>query len=127
MQGVGSRNAPDCIAPRAEPVNDDKRAEMKWLCDLIGCVPPSPFADAATAASAASSPSPLPLPLRVSLRDGRVYVGRLHCIDSSLNLLLASATLLRGVRDGVAFGGFGVGSVLIAWKHVLRVEQQRTD
>lgn len=147
---VGVRSS--VVVPRSDPPPTEGDArEMAWLCSMVGCAMPASFAAAATAAAAAaataSSPaasltsvsvpaspaaasaSSLPLPsyLRVSLKDGRVYSGRLHCVDSQANLILAHASQLAGTIDSVDVGGFTLGQVLIAWRLVDKIEQQTNE
>jgi small nuclear ribonucleoprotein (snRNP)-like protein len=139
----GSRHAPDLMAALSkrrqgqeaagvDAPSDEQRREMEWLCSLIGCQ--SPYGAAATAtdtaapASAVAAVLPPPL-LRVSLVDGRVYTGRLSCVDSHANLVLSGASQEAGVvGDGVRIGGFQIGNILVAWKLVAKVEQaQQTN
>lgn len=94
---------------------------MEWMCSLIGCAVPS--SAAVVGASAAAPPAPLPPLLRVSLHDGRVYTGRLHCTDSRANLVLAQASQEAGDIDGTPVGAFQIGQILVAWKLVAKVER----
>jgi small nuclear ribonucleoprotein (snRNP)-like protein len=138
----GSRHAPDLMAALSkrrqgqeagvDAPSEEQRREMEWLCSLIGCQ--SPYGAAATATDAAAPASTvaavLPPPLlRVSLLDGRVYTGRLSCVDSHANLVLSGASQEAGVLgDGVRIGGFQIGNILVAWKLVAKVEQaQQTN
>lgn len=123
----GSRCAPDVAASltaggsatRAE-LSDAQHGELQWLCSLVGCAVPG-----ADANGAVSTPSTIAPPLRVSLRDGRVYCGRLSCVDGAANLVLSHASQEAGVIDGTRVGGFQIGNVLVAWKHVLTVQRQK--
>lgn len=130
----GSRHAPGVTAAlatapgsvtRAE-LSDAQRGELAWLCGLVGCAVPGTDAGTSNTTTAAPSSSVAPL-LRVALRDGRVYTGRLSCVDGSANLVLSHAAQEAGVIDGVRVGGFAVGNVLVAWKHVLTVQRQKED
>jgi small nuclear ribonucleoprotein (snRNP)-like protein len=99
--------------------SEQEIADMNWLCGLIGCISPLDVTSGPRAI-----PVPTPLSIRVSLYDGRVYSGRLHCIDSRVNLILSHASQLPSVIDGIEVGGFQIGQILISWKLVKKVEQQ---
>jgi small nuclear ribonucleoprotein (snRNP)-like protein len=126
---IGSRHAPDVqadlLGAHSAPValTDAQHQELQWLCSLIGCAVP----ETCQAAAHPSGPAPLlpPALLRLHLHDGRVYSGRLHCVDHRCNLLLAHCSQERGEVDGVQIGGFEQGQVLIAWRHVKRVERMK--
>jgi len=131
---AGSRHAPDVQAAMtaadaavAAVHTDEQRRDMEWLCSLIGCAAPPSMAPVGLGAATAP-PASLPLPplLRVSLLDGRVYTGRLHCTDSRANLVLAHASQEAGVIDGAPVGGFQIGQILVAWKLVAKVERMAT-
>jgi small nuclear ribonucleoprotein (snRNP)-like protein len=128
---MGSRHSPDhyrgsVALPPAVP-SDTARCEIAWLSSIIGCA--SPFAPAADASSvdgairAAASPLPAPTLVRVSLHDGRIYSGRLHCVDSASNLILSHARQLESTIDDVDVGGFALGQTLIGWNMIAKVEQ----
>jgi small nuclear ribonucleoprotein (snRNP)-like protein len=145
----GSRHAPDLytrtapgeprsnvVVPAEKPTEQQVR-EMEWLCSMIGCALPTSFkATAAATATTADStvapaataapaqPAPLPSYIRVSLKDGRVYSGRLHCVDQRVNVILAHSSQLAGRIDDVEVGGFSLGQVLIAWRLIEKVEKQ---
>lgn len=102
--------------------------EMTWLCSLIGCALPPEFAastaSAATAGSDSAAAGQTPPTLRVTLNDGRIYSGRLHCVDSRANLILSNASQVAGEIEGTPVGGFSMGHTLIAFKLVKKIEKQ---
>ena len=142
---LGSRHAPNIYINTAEASinqelnnNPPKKAELEWLCQIIGCKMPNlsnPANDSSTTtapseptpSSQPPSHSPLPPPanLRVTLTDGRIYTGQLHCVDSSANLILSNVNQAPTEIEGVPVGGFQMGHTLIAWKYVQKVEMQQ--
>ncbi|TEB26326.1 hypothetical protein FA13DRAFT_1576845, partial [Coprinellus micaceus] len=59
-------------------------------------------------------------PLRISIGDGRIFLGTFAGTDKPLNLLLANAEEYRiGVTE---VEGRYVGQVLIPWRLVTKVE-----
>ncbi len=120
---IGSRNAPD-IGKRsatADEHTEEQRQEMAWLAALVGCA--SPFPAPASGAAAAGSASTASALLRVHLHDGRIYSGRLQCVDSRCNLVLAQASQEASVIDGIPVGNFQLGQALVNLRLVQRVER----
>ena len=60
--------------------------------------------------------------LRITIEDGRVYLGTFAGTDKLLNILLLNAEEYRIGQDGIA--GRFVGQVLVPWRLVLNVESQ---
>lgn len=58
--------------------------------------------------------------LRITIDDGRVYLGTFAGTDKLLNILLLNAEEYRIGQDGIA--GRFVGQVLVPWRLVLNVE-----
>lgn len=87
-----------------------------------------------------SSPPPPPLegssldrmqsylrqPLRISINDGRVFLGTFAGTDKPLNILLTNAEEYR-IGMGQMLEGRFVGQILIPWKLVTKVEAQAQD
>lgn len=104
----------DPFAPLPLPLRSlsaAQQTELDWLRGLIG-LPSS--------SSSLSAPT-----LRISLHDGRVYTGRLHCIDDRANIILTQAYQQESVIDDVIVGGYAAGQVLVAWKLIKKVEQEQ--
>lgn len=135
---LGSRHSPehyildgDSSPTTTTPVaSDDDRREMAWLCGLIGCVVPAGFADppgpsVAGVAAPVPAAAATPIQLRLTLHDGRIYTGRVHCVDAAANIILSNASQVASVIDGVPVGGFAMGQTLIAWRLVKKVETRQ--
>ncbi len=60
--------------------------------------------------------------LRITINDGRVYLGMFAGTDKLLNILLVNAEEYRTGQDGVV--GRFVGQVLVPWRLVVKVESQ---
>lgn len=60
--------------------------------------------------------------LRITINDGRVYLGTFAGTDKLLNILLLNAEEYRIGQDGIAERF--VGQVLVPWRLVLNVESQ---
>lgn len=60
--------------------------------------------------------------LRITIDDGRVYLGTFAGTDKLLNILLLNAEEYRIGHDGIAERF--VGQVLVPWRLVLNVESQ---
>ena len=95
-----------------------------------------PFASSAAPAAIAQGCALLGSQLRVTLTDGRVLVGRLHCIDWKQNILLRD-TVEGGGGGGGGGGGAAdepgaaaardakhLGLVSVESRHVVRYEQR---
>ncbi|EPS98084.1 hypothetical protein FOMPIDRAFT_1080916, partial [Fomitopsis schrenkii] len=77
-----------------------------------------------TPPSIQSLKSLLRLPLRVTIDDGRIFIGTFVGTDKQLNILLVSTEEFRigpDAVDGNPDGRF-VGQVMIPWKLVRRAE-----
>ncbi|KAL1741693.1 hypothetical protein HDZ31DRAFT_44882 [Schizophyllum fasciatum] len=67
--------------------------------------------------------------LRVTVADGRVFLGQFAGTDRPLNLLLVNAEEYRVQQDGQYEGGGQydgrfVGQIMIPWKLIIKVEAQ---
>ncbi|KAG6874169.1 hypothetical protein C0995_005587 [Termitomyces sp. Mi166 len=60
-------------------------------------------------------------PLRVTVSDGRIFLGTFAGIDQPLNLLLVNAEEFRTEEN---HSGRYVGQVVIAWRFVVKVEEE---
>ncbi|OSD05677.1 hypothetical protein PYCCODRAFT_1423193 [Trametes coccinea BRFM310] len=62
--------------------------------------------------------------LRVTVTDGRIFIGTFAGTDKQLNILLISADEYRVGPDAGADGADGryVGQVMVPWRLVVRVE-----
>ena len=60
--------------------------------------------------------------LRITIRDGRIYLGTFAGMDKPLNILLVNAEEYRVRQNGI--GGRFVGQVLVPWHLVVKVESQ---
>jgi small nuclear ribonucleoprotein (snRNP)-like protein len=58
--------------------------------------------------------------LRVSIRDGRVFVGTFVGTDKPLNIILINADEYRSSQSGES--GRYVGQIMIPWRLILKVE-----
>ncbi|KAF5314005.1 hypothetical protein D9611_006950 [Ephemerocybe angulata] len=62
-------------------------------------------------------------PLRISVTDGRIFLGTFAGTDKPLNILLANTEEYR-MGSGEMLEGRYVGQVLIPWRLVTKVEAQ---
>ncbi|KAJ3545551.1 hypothetical protein NMY22_g2396 [Coprinellus aureogranulatus] len=60
-------------------------------------------------------------PLRISINDGRIFLGTFAGTDKPLNILLANAEEYR-IGHSEELAGRYVGQILIPWKLVTKVE-----
>ncbi|KDQ17619.1 hypothetical protein BOTBODRAFT_105534, partial [Botryobasidium botryosum FD-172 SS1] len=58
---------------------------------------------------------------RISISDGRIFIGTLACLDKQLNLVLVNTEEFR-LGDG--YMGRYVGMVMIPWKWVVKAEAE---
>ena len=65
-------------------------------------------------------------PLRISINDGRIFLGTFAGTDKPLNILLTNAEEYRAGMGQMLEGRF-VGQILIPWKLVTKVEAQAQD
>ncbi|KAI0656775.1 hypothetical protein C8Q70DRAFT_920722 [Cubamyces menziesii] len=67
--------------------------------------------------------------LRISITDGRIFVGTFAGTDKQLNVLLINTDEYRVGPDAGADGADGryVGQVMIPWRLVVRAEARRGD
>lgn len=64
--------------------------------------------------------------LRITITDGRIFIGTFAGTDQPLNVLLVNAEEYRVGLNECADGRY-VGQVLIPWKFVVSVEAQDTS
>ncbi|KAK7052351.1 N-alpha-acetyltransferase 38-A, NatC auxiliary subunit [Favolaschia claudopus] len=64
--------------------------------------------------------------LRVTVKDGRIFIGSFAGTDQPLNILLLNADEFRLGPDEDPDGRY-VGQVLIPWKLVVKVEAQNSS
>ncbi|KDQ08198.1 hypothetical protein BOTBODRAFT_59532 [Botryobasidium botryosum FD-172 SS1] len=58
---------------------------------------------------------------RISISDGRIFIGTLACVDKQLNLVLINT---EEFRMGQGLMGRYVGMVMIPWKWVVKAEAE---
>ncbi|CCM01431.1 uncharacterized protein FIBRA_03483 [Fibroporia radiculosa] len=66
----------------------------------------------------------LRLPIRLSIQDGRIFIGTFAGVDKQLNILLINSEEFRigaDYVDGNPNGRF-VGQVMVPWRLVVKVE-----
>ncbi|KAH9855839.1 hypothetical protein C2E23DRAFT_553548 [Lenzites betulinus] len=62
--------------------------------------------------------------LRISVTDGRIFIGTFAGTDKQLNILLINADEYRGGSDAGPDGHEGryVGQIMVPWRLIVRVE-----
>ena len=80
--------------------------------------PPSPLS---TSPSVAKLKSLLRQALRVTVADGRIFIGNFVGTDQPLNIILVNTEEYRIGRSGDHSGRY-VGQIMVPWKLVVKVE-----
>lgn len=62
--------------------------------------------------------------LRITITDGRIFIGTFAGTDKPLNIILVNADEFRIDTNGVCSEGRFVGQVMFPWKMVVKVEVQ---
>jgi len=107
----------DGVTSTMPALSEEERQRLNWLRGLVGCSAMLPLtADIESHAQAScqstSSSSTLPAYIRVSLHDGRVYEGRLQCIDRECNLCLSHAQQAPSIIMVDASTGSTIGETI---------------